>query len=63
MSEIGKILRDLRESAGLSRSKLGAASGVNWEMIRRYEVGESAPWKPLEKTLDALGYELEVVSK
>ncbi len=39
---IGKNLRNLRESRGLSQSVLGHALGVSFQQIQKYERGESA---------------------
>ncbi len=39
---IGKNLRNLRESRGLSQTVLGHALGVSFQQIQKYERGESA---------------------
>lgn len=38
---IGKNLRNLRESRGLSQTMLGHALGVSFQQIQKYERGES----------------------
>ncbi|ARA80851.1 helix-turn-helix domain-containing protein [Pseudomonas ficuserectae] len=49
-------LAHLRAEKGLTQRELGAAAGVAWSMISKYESGKSAPrLKVLMKLADALG--------
>lgn len=43
MKELGKRLRALRESIGLSQAKLAQEIGSNQSSINRYENGQAAP--------------------
>ena len=43
MKELGKRLRVLRESVGLSQAKLAQEIGSNQSSINRYENGQAAP--------------------
>ena len=43
MKELGKRLRALRESVGLSQAKLAQEVGSNQSSINRYENGQAAP--------------------
>ena len=43
MKELGKRLRVLRESIGLSQAKLAQEIGSNQSSINRYENGQAAP--------------------
>ena len=43
LKELGKRLRVLRESVGLSQAKLAQEIGSNQSSINRYENGQAAP--------------------
>ncbi len=40
---ITEQLTDLRRSAGISRSTVAARAGVQWALLRRWEIGEHVP--------------------
>ena len=46
---IGIQIKKARAEAQLTQSDLGGKIGVTWEMISRYENGQSSPRKNLEK--------------
>lgn len=59
-----QMLKALREEAGLSQRALAAKAGICRSTLRRFEVGLATGDLPiLERILDALGYELDVVVK
>ena len=71
-SEMGGIIRQLRhehnnpfgdKAMGISQEQLAKKAGLGINIVHLYEIGRCKPWESLEKILDALGYELEVVRK
>lgn len=63
MTEIGKILREIREEQGLPLKTVAIDAGCTERSVGAYERGESAPWSTLERILGALGYDLEIVKR
>lgn len=62
MKELGKRLRTLRESVGLSQAKFALEIGSNQSSINRYENGQSAP--PIEllrKYADHFGISMDYI--
>lgn len=51
---IGENIRLYRERVNLTQRELGEKIGKTWEMISRYERGESSPLKQLNTLADAL---------
>ena len=54
-NDIGENIRKYRKRLNLTQDKLGDRIGVSWEMISRYERGESSPMNKLHKLANALG--------
>ena len=53
--DIGENIRKYRNRLDLTQDQLADRIGVTWEMISRYERGESSPMNKLDKLADALG--------
>jgi transcriptional regulator with XRE-family HTH domain len=53
-SDIGENIRNYRKRLKLTQDQLGDKVGVSWEMISRYERGESSPMNKLESLSKAL---------
>jgi len=54
--EIGKRLRIVRESKGISQVELGNHLGIQFQHVSKYERGESVPtWENLIKLIELLG--------
>jgi len=53
-NKIGRNISRLRQDAGLTQQELAEKVGVTWEMISRYERGESSPMSKIEKITEAL---------
>ena len=51
---ISKNIRYFRFEKGLSQQELGDKIGVSWEMISRYERGESSPLNKVDELSEAL---------
>jgi transcriptional regulator with XRE-family HTH domain len=61
---IGKTVRELRESGGMSYKALADASHVHWNAIARIERGERQPdYATVVLILGALGKELRIVPR
>ena len=61
---INRMIRDIRKEAGMTVVDLALASNVHRNSIRTIENGApQTPFQTIEKLLDALGYELEVMSQ
>lgn len=59
--DIGCMVRELRESRGLSQRELAARMGTTQSVVGRLEAGGSRPTiVTLERLADALGLRLEV---
>ena len=57
-AELGRTLRHLRESAGLSQAELARRSGVGKSQLSKYESGKELPkLETLARLLEALGIE------
>lgn len=54
-TQIGKNIRQHRESQNLTQQMLADRIGVSWEMISRYERGSSSPFTKIKNISDALG--------
>jgi transcriptional regulator with XRE-family HTH domain len=52
---IGENIRKYRNRLDLTQDQLADKVGVTWEMISRYERGESSPLNKLDKLAKALG--------
>lgn len=52
---IGENIRKFRRRVGLTQDELGDKVGVTWEMISRYERGQSSPLNKLDKIAEAFG--------
>jgi transcriptional regulator with XRE-family HTH domain len=64
LRNVGSVVRELREEAGLSQKELGAKSRVGQPMISRIESGEKNPSiGTLVHIVRVLGYSLEVLRK
>lgn len=61
--EIGRIINQIRLEQDLSWDALEAASGVRRSTMHQWAIGRRNPLSSVEKVLDALGYEIEVVRK
>jgi transcriptional regulator with XRE-family HTH domain len=54
--ELGRRLKELRESLDVSQGELAEAAGMDQSLLSRYERGEVSPsWLQVERLLDALG--------
>ena len=53
--DIGENIRKYRNRLDLTQDQLADRVGVTWEMISRYERGESSPMNKLDKLSKALG--------
>jgi len=53
-SDIGENIRKYRNRLDLTQEELADKIGVTWEMVSRYERGESSPMNKLEKISNAL---------
>lgn len=53
--EIGSKIRYYRNKKNITQQGLAERVGISWEMISRYERGNSAAFKNLTKICDALG--------
>jgi transcriptional regulator with XRE-family HTH domain len=53
-SDIGENIRKYRNRLDLTQEELADRIGVTWEMVSRYERGESSPMNKLEKIANAL---------
>jgi transcriptional regulator with XRE-family HTH domain len=51
---IGENIRKYRNRLDLTQEELADRVGVTWEMVSRYERGESSPFKKLDKLANAL---------
>jgi ribosome-binding protein aMBF1 (putative translation factor) len=59
--ELGRAVRELRESRGWSQSQLAAASGMTQSAVARFEAGGTVPTLPvLERVAAALDVGLRV---
>ena len=57
-AELGRTLRALRESKGISQAELARRAGLGKSQVSKYERGKELPQLvTLEKLLDALGAE------
>lgn len=64
MEEIGKKIKDVRESMGLSIYKVGKRAGINPSIVKSIELANSAyTIDSLIKVCDVLGLELVVTKK
>ena len=52
--DIGESIRKYRRRLNLTQDQLADRVGVTWEMISRYERGESSPMNKLDKLSNAL---------
>lgn len=52
---IGENIRKYRNRLDLTQDQLADRIGVTWEMISRYERGESSPMYKIDRLADALG--------
>jgi DNA-binding XRE family transcriptional regulator len=62
-NEIGFIVRQLRSEAGYNRTELGAYADVSPRTIERLEVSGMVTLSSLERILEAMDYELEIVPR
>jgi transcriptional regulator with XRE-family HTH domain len=53
-NDIGENIRKYRNRLNLTQEELADRIGVTWEMVSRYERGESSPMNKLEKISNAL---------
>jgi len=53
--DIGENIRKFRNRLNLTQDELADRVGITWEMISRYERGESSPMNKLDKLAHALG--------
>ncbi len=58
---ISKNIRYFRFEKGLSQQELADKIGVSWEMVSRYERGESSPLNKIEELSDALDIETSLL--
>lgn len=56
--DIGENIRKYRNRLNLTQDELADKVGVTWEMISRYERGQSSPMNKLDKISDSLGISL-----
>lgn len=63
MTTLGSIIRELRHEQGLTQEQLGERAGVERVTVLHTELGHTRSLPTIERLLDALGYELEVVKK
>ena len=63
MIQIGEVVKYIRKSKRISRDDLAMMSGVNLNTLKNIETGRNATLKSVERVLDAMGYELEIVKK
>lgn len=59
-----KLLKDLRVECGVSQRRLAADARINRSTLSRIETGEAeAGVVDMERILDVLGYELDVMPR
>jgi len=65
MTEISEILNQLCVEDGRPACQIAEAANISPQLLNSYRrnLERSQPWMRLEKVLDALGYELEIVKK
>ena len=63
MPGIGEIIKYIREEQGLSQRYVAGICDITPYTVRRVEATNMGTIKSVEKILDALGYELEIVPK
>lgn len=65
MTEISEILNQLCVEDGRPACQIAEAANISPQLLFQYRrnPARSQPWVRLEKVLDALGYELEIVKK
>ena len=63
MIQIGEVVKYIRKSKRIRRDDLAMMSGVNLNTLKNIETGRNATLKSVERVLDAMGYELEIVKK
>jgi len=65
MTEISEILNQLCVEDGRPACQIAEAANISPQLLSQYRrnPARSQPWVRLEKVLDALGYELEVMPK
>ncbi len=64
MGLIRKQIKIARQFAGLTQAELASVLGIKQATVSKYEKGEIIPSvERLEKILDVLGYELQIVPK
>jgi len=56
--DIGENIRKYRNRLNLTQDELADKIGITWEMISRYERGQSSPMNKLDKLSNALGIKL-----
>ena len=62
--DIGENIRKYRNRLNLTQDELADKVGVTWEMISRYERGQSSPMNKLDKISDSLGISIsDLISK
>lgn len=63
LKQLGLKIRELRKEKNLTQIQLANTLGITWEMISRYERGESSPINRLPQLSKALGTNpLELIS-
>lgn len=60
---IGSTINQMRREQKLTQEALANQAGVTRHVVMNLELGASRSWDSVERVLDALGYELEVVKK
>lgn len=64
MSELGKLIAQIRNQKGLTLCKLSQLSGISDSAILRWESGDTMPRVDnLQRLLGAMGYKLQIVKK
>ncbi len=59
----GDLLTYIRIKEGLTRSQLGAVTGLDASAICEYEAGRDPRWSRAVEVLDRLGYRVEIHKK
>lgn len=63
MITLGSIIRELRHEQRLTQRQLAERAGVTLSVAAHIEQGRNKYLPTIERVLDALGYELEVMKK
>ncbi len=63
MDQVPQILEDLKVECGKGREEISKERGVGASTLLAWRSDRIKPWSRLEKVLNVMGYELEIVKK